>query len=171
MNYFELFNIPKKFKINKNLLSKNYYQLQLKFHPDLFINHSSFEKKIALKKSIEINKGYNTLKNFLSRAIYLLNLYNFKIKKEVILLKNNDFLIQYFSLYEELDFLKKNSFQKFQVNFFFEKIEKKIKKYEKKIEIEFKNKNFEKVVQIIARLLFLKKIKLTLRKEQNMYLR
>lgn len=92
MNYFTLFDIPIKFKINKELLSKNFYKLQLQSHPDLFINESDLTKTIALEKSIEINKGYKILKNSLSRAIYLLSLYGFKLKTETILLKNNSFL-------------------------------------------------------------------------------
>jgi len=46
MNYFELFHLPEKFKIDMEILSKKYYKLQLKFHPDLFINYSDSKKKI-----------------------------------------------------------------------------------------------------------------------------
>lgn len=165
MDYFTLFNIPKKFKINEELLSKNFYKLQLKFHPDLFINHSELKKKIILKKSIDINQGYKTLKNFLNRAIYLLFLNGFKIEKEIFLSKNKNFLIKYFSLYEELDYLKKNNFDELKLNVFTNKIEKKIKKYEKLIELEFNNKNYKEIIKIIEKLLFFKKIKVNLKKQ------
>jgi len=169
MNYFTLFNVPEKFKINKKLLSENFYKLQLKFHPDLFINSSNSEKKIILEKSIEINKGYKTLENFLSRAIYLLFLNGLKIKKETILLKNNNFLIKYFSLYEELDCLKENNFDEIRLNHFVKNIEKKIINYENQIEVEFEKKNYQEVIEIISKLLFFKKIKINLKKEHNIF--
>ncbi|QCO71136.1 Fe-S protein assembly co-chaperone HscB [Buchnera aphidicola] len=171
MNYFSLFKVPKNFKIDEKLLSENFYKLQLKFHPDLFMNDSEAKKKIILEKSIQINKGYETLKNFLSRAIYFLFLNGFKIKKETILLENNNFLMKYFSLYEELDELKKNNFNKQHLDNFIEKIEKRIMNCENKIEIKFEKKKYEEVIQIIAKLLFFKKIQDNLKKEYNMFLR
>jgi molecular chaperone HscB len=170
MNYFTLFNVPETFHIDKNILSKNYYKLQLQFHPDLFISHSMSQKKIALEKSIQINKGYRILKDFLNRAIYLLSLHGFKINKETILSKNNNFLTKYFSLYEEIDNLKENFFNEVLLNNFLKKIKQTIKNYEYEVDMEFKKNNFEKVVQIIAELLFLNKIKLNLKKEHDIYL-
>jgi len=163
--------MPKKFKINKELLSKNFYKLQLQFHPDFFINDSESKKKIILEKSIQINKGYKTLKNFLSRAIYFLFLNGFKIKEETLLLKNNDFLIKYFSLYEELDNLKENNFDEKKLDRLIKKIEKKIIYCKNKIEMEFEKKQYEQVIKTISELLFLKKIKNNLKKEHSIYLR
>lgn len=170
MNYFALFNVPKKFKISKKLLSENFYKLQLKFHPDLFINNSKSEQKIILEKSIQINKGYRTLKDFLSRAIYLLFLNGYEIKQETLILKNNNFLIKYFSLHEELDNLKENNFNEMQLNNFKKKIEKKIIHCKHQIEIEFEKKNYEKIIKVIAKFLFFKKIKDNLKKEHDAFL-
>ncbi|QCI23022.1 Fe-S protein assembly co-chaperone HscB [Buchnera aphidicola] len=171
MNYFSLFKIPKNFKIDEKLLSKNFYKLQSQFHPDLFINDSEVKKKIILEKSIQINKGYATLKNFLNRAIYFLFLNGFEIKRETILLENNSFLMKYFSLYEELDDLKKNNFNKKHLDDFIEKIEKKITNYKNEIEMKFENKKYEEVIPIIAKFLFFKKIRDNLKKEYNIFLR
>ncbi|QCI24116.1 Fe-S protein assembly co-chaperone HscB [Buchnera aphidicola (Macrosiphoniella sanborni)] len=171
MNYFTLFNLPENFKINQKLLSENFYRLQLKFHPDLFINHSDMKKKIILKKSIEINKGYKTLKDFLSRAIYLLFLNGYKLDTENVLLNNNCYLTKYFVLYEDIDDLKKNNFDKEQLNSVFTKIMKEIMHCKNNIELEFKKKNYKNIIPEIEQLLFLKKIKFNLMKERNIYLR
>ncbi|QCI22419.1 Fe-S protein assembly co-chaperone HscB [Buchnera aphidicola] len=159
MNYFTLFDLPETFNINKKLLSKNFYKLQLQFHPDLFMNDSTFKKKMILEKSIEINKGYKILKNFSSRAIYFLSLRGFKISKETVILKNHSFLIEYFSFYEELENLKKNNFDEVLLNNFLKDITTKITKYQKLIELEFNKKNFKKATIIIEKLLFFEKIK------------
>ncbi|WAI18273.1 MAG: Fe-S protein assembly co-chaperone HscB [Buchnera aphidicola (Acyrthosiphon caraganae)] len=171
MNYFALFNMPEKFNINKQLLSKNFYKLQLKFHPDLFINDTESKKKIILEKSIQINKGYKILKDFLSRAIYFLSLNGFKIRRETLLLNDNNFLKKYFSLYEELDSLKENNFDEIRLNNLIQKIKKKITICKKKIEIEFEKKQYEEAIKKIAELLFFKKIKDNLKKEYNVYLK
>lgn len=39
------------------------------------------------------------------------------------------------------------------------------------METEFENKNYEEIIPIIAKLLFFKKIKINLKKEQDIYLR
>jgi molecular chaperone HscB len=46
MNYFSYFKLPEKFDINIKKLSKKYYSLQKKYHPDFFINCSSKKKKM-----------------------------------------------------------------------------------------------------------------------------
>lgn len=158
MDYFSLFNLPKMYKIDQFLLSKNFYKLQLKFHPDLYINHSISEKKIILQKSIKINKGYKTLQDSLKRGIYLLSLYGFKVNEDKFFPKDKNFLKKYFFLHEELDSLIENNSDKCKIEFFFQKIKKKIENYEKKIEIKFNGKEWDEVFELIAKLLFFKKI-------------
>ncbi|WP_295164000.1 Fe-S protein assembly co-chaperone HscB [uncultured Buchnera sp.] len=164
MDYFTLFDLPKKYRINKSLLSKNFYKLQLKFHPDLFINHSEFEKKTVLQKSIEINKGYKILQDSLTRGMYLLSLNGLKVSKEKFLSEDKNFLKKYFFLYEELDFLTENNCDEVQINIFFKKIEKKIANYEQIIEIKFNEKKWDDVIKLITELLFFKKIQMRLKK-------
>ena len=160
MNYFTLFELPIKFRISRDLLDKNFYKLQLRFHPDLFINDSELKKKWALEKSIEINKGYKTLKNSLNRSIYLLALNNIKVNQKKLLSNNQSFLKKYFFLYEELETLKThNSSNIIYFDNFLKKIEKKIKNCENIIECELHNKNWNKIIYSISQLLFLKKIK------------
>lgn len=169
MNYFTLFNLPQTFKVNQKLLSKNFYALQLKFHPDLFINDSYINKEIILNKSIEINKGYKTLKHFLSRAIHLLMLNGYNT--DSVLLKNNNYLKKYFVLYEAIDNLKETNFNQELWGIALDKIEKETVHCKNKIELEFENKNYKDIIPEIKNLLFLKKIKLNLIKEKNIYLR
>ncbi|QIQ41583.1 MAG: Fe-S protein assembly co-chaperone HscB [Buchnera aphidicola (Aphis urticata)] len=160
MNYFELFALPKKFRINKDLLNKNFYKLQLKFHPDLFINQSESKKKWVLKKSIEINKGYKILNSSLNRSIHLLFLNGVKVDSEKLLSENQCFLKKYFFLYEELELLqKKYDSNTTHFNTFIRKIENEIKDCENIIDCEFYNKNWNNVIHAVSQLLFLKKIK------------
>jgi len=63
MNYFELFEIPVSLKVDKESLSKKYFELQKKYHPDFFTQSSEDEKLEALDKSSLINKALKTLQN------------------------------------------------------------------------------------------------------------
>jgi molecular chaperone HscB len=63
MNYFELFDIPVSLKIDKASLSKKYFKLQKKYHPDFYTQSTDEEKLEALEKSSLINKALKTFQN------------------------------------------------------------------------------------------------------------
>ncbi|MCC8371714.1 MAG: co-chaperone HscB [Rickettsia endosymbiont of Pseudomimeciton antennatum] len=73
-NYFELLDIEKKYDIDLPILDRQYFAMQLKYHPDR--TNSNTEKQKNLTISIEVNKAYSTLKDDLARAEYLLLLNN-----------------------------------------------------------------------------------------------
>lgn len=75
------------------------------------------------------------------------------------MLNDKDFLKSQFDLYTELDCLKKNHLNQNRLDYLLCEIEKKIKKYENKIELEIDNKNWKKAVKVISELFFLIKIK------------
>ena len=60
MNYFELFETPVSLTINQEALSKKYFELQRKYHPDFYTNASDEEREEVLQKSSSINKAYKT---------------------------------------------------------------------------------------------------------------
>lgn len=74
MNYFELFGIPVTLKVDKNGLSKRYFDLQKQFHPDYFANGSEDEKEEALEKSSVANKAYKTFQSQDATIKYVLQL-------------------------------------------------------------------------------------------------
>ncbi|CAL4325980.1 Co-chaperone protein HscB [Buchnera aphidicola (Protaphis terricola)] len=165
MNYFELFLLPKQFQIDIKILNKNYYKLQLKFHPDLFINNSKYKQNQILEKSIEINKGYEILKNSLNRSIYLLSLNGINTQQKNLLSDNPSFLKKYFFLYEELESIKtKNNLTITHIDKFLKKIKYEIKYCENKINYAFNEKKWNKVIYRISQLRFLNKILINLKK-------
>jgi molecular chaperone HscB len=72
MNYFELFDIPVSLKVDKTSLSKKYFELQKKYHPDFYAQSGEDEKFNALEKSSLINKALKTLQNLDETIKYVL---------------------------------------------------------------------------------------------------
>jgi len=74
MNYFELFNIPVSLSVDKTQLSKKFFELQKKFHPDFYSNASPDEQEEALETSAMANKALKTFQNHDSTIKYVLQL-------------------------------------------------------------------------------------------------
>lgn len=82
MNYFEIFNLPLKFKMepkDKLTLEESFLKLQKNLYTEQGV--------VDIRSSI-VNQAYNTLKNDVSRALYILKLFgisleNFEIPPDV----------------------------------------------------------------------------------------
>jgi molecular chaperone HscB len=72
MIYFELFELPVSLKIDKALLTKKYFELQKKYHPDFFSNASNEEQSEVLEKSSLVNKAYKTFQSIDETIKYVL---------------------------------------------------------------------------------------------------
>jgi molecular chaperone HscB len=74
MNYFELFELPVSLQVDKDSLSKKYFELQRKYHPDYFLNASEEEQAEVLEKSSMINRGYKIFQNTDDTLKYVLQM-------------------------------------------------------------------------------------------------
>jgi molecular chaperone HscB len=71
-NYFELLELEQTYNLSPKVLHTQYLKMQAKHHPDM-----SLEKTT---QSADINSAYNTLKDDLTRAEYILKLHNVELK-------------------------------------------------------------------------------------------
>lgn len=85
--------------MDTKLLDQQYRIIQKTVHPDRFINATDLEQKQSLHKSTQINNAYQTLKNPIQRASYIIRLY-FKGKENTL---PSDFLMQQMQWEEELE--------------------------------------------------------------------
>ncbi len=72
MTYFELFEIPVQLKVNASALSKKFFELSRKFHPDFFANDTDDNQAEALEKSAILNKAWKTFQNTDATIKYVL---------------------------------------------------------------------------------------------------
>lgn len=73
-NHFRLFGLPEHFALDLDELSERYLRLRQTVHPDLYATAGEREKRLSLQASTLVNEAYQTLKDPLARARYLLTL-------------------------------------------------------------------------------------------------
>ncbi len=72
MTYFELFEIPVQLKVDHTALSKKFFELSRKYHPDFFANESEDKQAEVLEKSAILNKAWKTFQNTDATIKYVL---------------------------------------------------------------------------------------------------
>jgi molecular chaperone HscB len=72
MNHFAAFELAPGFAIDLGALDSKYRTLQSASHPDRFAAASDAEKRVAMEKATEVNEAYQTLRDPVRRAMYLL---------------------------------------------------------------------------------------------------
>jgi molecular chaperone HscB len=73
-DHFALFGLPRAFRIDLPTLDGHFRKLQARVHPDRFARAGESERRVSLQWATRVNEAYQTLKNPLSRAQYLLGL-------------------------------------------------------------------------------------------------
>src|SRR5712691_10689576 len=74
VDYFALFEMPRKLWVEMSGLEQKFLQLSWKLHPDNFVNATEQEREFSLKRSSELNDAYRTLRDPISRVEYLLGI-------------------------------------------------------------------------------------------------
>jgi len=71
-DYFALFGLPPRYRLDPPQLDAAYRKLQSEVHPDRFASAGDDERRLALQSSSRVNEAYRALKSPLERANYLL---------------------------------------------------------------------------------------------------
>ncbi len=100
--YFQLFGLPEGFDIDLGELSQRYRHLQRSLHPDRFAQASQREQRLAVQRAALINDAYDTLKDPVKRAKYLLRRRGLNVDQDSPQL-DSEFLMQQMNLREALE--------------------------------------------------------------------
>lgn len=100
-SFFALFGLEEGFDVDEKALEEAYVSLQKQFHPDRYASLPDHERRAATQWSMRINEGYQTLKDPLSRAIYLLSIRGVGLEENPSL--PSDFLMTQMMLREALE--------------------------------------------------------------------
>ena len=106
IDYFALFEMPRKLWIEMGGLEQKFLQLSWKLHPDNFVNAPAEEQELSLKRSSEVNDAYRALRDPVARVEYLLELEGARKEGEHKQQAPPELLEEVFELNESLDELR-----------------------------------------------------------------
>lgn len=104
MDHFQRFGIEVTFDMDVPALDKLYFDLQRQLHPDRFATKSPKERALSQQQATALNDGYETLKDPLKRADYLVHLKGVNVLPEGCNLVNDQsILIEAMEMRERLE--------------------------------------------------------------------
>ena len=74
LDYFAVFDLPRKLNIDLAALERSFYRLSRKLHPDVYAQGTAQEQQWSLDQASRVNDAYRTLKDPIRRTEYLLKL-------------------------------------------------------------------------------------------------
>ena len=105
-DYFALFGLPRRHALDLTELEQRYREIQTQVHPDKHVNLSDAERRLAMQWSTQVNEAYQTLRQPMRRARYLLHLVGFDVATESNTAMPTDFLLQQMEWREALGEVK-----------------------------------------------------------------
>ncbi|MGM3275894.1 Fe-S protein assembly co-chaperone HscB [Ralstonia sp. 24A2] len=80
--HFSLFGLPEHFEVNEDALNAAYRTVQSQAHPDRYAHAGDAERRVAMQWATRANEAYQTLRDPLKRATYLLHLRGIDVQAE-----------------------------------------------------------------------------------------
>lgn len=161
-NFFELFHLPVSYEIDTQDLADRYRSLQSAVHPDKFANSSELERRIAIQQSARINEAFQTLKNPLLRARYLLEINGVDMKSDMDTNMDPAFLMQQMELRERMDGVLSHADSQAEILKIYDVIDESVVELNKQLKKIFARPdsiNIEKAKDCVRRYQFLDRIR------------
>ncbi len=159
MRFFSLFELPVSFQIDLDLLHSRYQELQKAVHPDHHATGSESEKLLAIQKASEVNDAYETLKQPLTRAEYMVAEHGFDVRHEQATIRDGMFLMQQMELREELEEIESADDVETALDDFYDDVKRLILEYTEQFTALFTEQNYEGAADSVRKLRFIYKLK------------
>ena len=101
-NYFELFEVPLGFEVDSAALAQTFRDLQSQLHPDRFATADEKQRRLSVQGASWVNEAYQTLKDPMRRARYLLELQGVEFNDETETSSDPEFLMEQMEMREAL---------------------------------------------------------------------
>ncbi|MDR0805651.1 MAG: co-chaperone HscB [Enterobacteriaceae bacterium] len=158
MDYFTLFNLPVRFNLETSALSSRYQELQRQYHPDRYATASESEKLQSIQQAATINDAYQTLKNPLRRAEYMLSLHGIDVRNEQQTMHDTAFLMEQLELREELDAIERKADAESALSAFSQRVKKMTLARNEQLIQQLDNQSWQIAADTVRKLFFLDKL-------------
>ena len=155
-DYFEIFQLPRAYRLDVTELGERFRQLQKSVHPDKFVNANDKEKRLSMQWAGQINAAYTTLKSSLPRAIYLLGLDGTDISNNPVL--DPGFLMEQIELRETLEEIERSDEPLSTLEHFKAEVEKIMASFEEEFAVSDSDGDHMKAEQAVYKLQFMNKL-------------
>lgn len=160
-SHFELFGLPVAFVIDSQALRERYRELQRVVHPDRYSGASDQEKRLSMQAVTQVNEAYETLRDPLKRARYLLQLHGLDLGPAHETTKDAAFLMQQMELREELAEVRVSADSLGAVQAFMDKVSRMISSCIGQMALDFETRDparLEAVREEVVKMQFLNKL-------------
>ncbi len=166
-DYFKVFTLPVQFLIDESALGQQFQALQGKYHPDKYASKSEPERRLAMQISSLINEAYQTIKDPVKRAIYVMQLNGVDLNTETDTNMDMMFLMQQMELREEMEAISNDEQGLNKIDKIASNVKKQLKTMMNEVEILLNQNLWNKAREILRQVQFMKKIELETTKIQE----
>jgi len=154
LEYFTLLDILPAFDLDLTALETHYFQQQRNNHPDRFVGKPNAERLAALQRSADINLAYETLKDPLKRAQYLLLLQGMYVGTEKDTVKpSQELLAEMMELRENIDELTEIN----ALYAFVDEVDEMRRRLLNFIDVAYNKGQWDKMAQLVLKLGYVQK--------------
>ena len=158
-NFFELFDVPVAYEVDLDLVQQRYRDLQKVLHPDKFVNASDQEKRISMQQTSWINEAFNTLRQPVDLAIYLLKLKGIDLNLENETTMDATFLMEQMEMREALSNVRSKDEPLDELDKFSSQIKSKMKSMMDSFSEAYSNEQIDDAKELIRKMQFMQKAK------------
>ncbi len=157
-NYFELFGLPVDFQLDEQQLHDAHQKLQAAFHPDRYVSATDQEKRLVVQQAAWINEAYESLKNPVSRARYMLEVSGLPLNDDHETTSDTAFLMEQMELREEMDECRSCKDPMRRCDHITGKLDQRSQEYAVQFETLFEQGDLEKARQVSKKMQFVQRI-------------
>jgi len=160
-NFFVLFGLPVSYTIDNNALRERYRELQRNVHPDRYANASQQEQRLAMQGSTFINEAFETLRDPLGRARYMLRLLGVDVDSDNETTKDTAFLMEQLELREALSEIRQQADPPGAIADFLDNVSGKLNQLTREMATDFEHPEADKLDTIrerVRKMQFLRKL-------------
>ncbi len=162
-NYFELFGLPQTYQIDTGALAERYREVQRVLHPDRFASASDRERRLSLQGATRVNEAFDTLKDPVRRARYLLSLHGVDTDAQQQTTQDPGFLMEQMELREELEAARSSPEPLVRLDLIMERVNAQIRTLVAQIAVQLDTpapKHLDIALALVRKVQFLQKLRL-----------